>query len=93
MKTNLTTIMTAIAVILITATFGIAEGMSTANAWTNFPYFHLGALVIGGLTIMSLQQRYPRLRMSETVGSFALYAVMVSLFTIPVSQFIRTLIG
>jgi hypothetical protein len=93
MKKNLTTIMTAIAVILITATFGIAEGMSTANAGANFPYFHLGALIIGGLTIVSLQQKYPKLRMSETVGSFALYTIMVSLFTIPVSQFIRTLIG
>jgi hypothetical protein len=93
MKKNLTTIMTAIAVILITATFGIAEGMSTANAGINFPYFHLGALIIGGLTIVSLQQKYPKLRMSETVGSFALYTIMVSLFTIPVSQFIRTLIG
>jgi len=92
MKKHLTTIMTAIAVILITATFGIAEGMATANAGVNFPYFHLGALIIGGLTIVSLQSKYPKLRMSETVGSFALYTVLVALFTSPVAEFIKNLI-
>lgn len=92
MKKNLTTIVTAIAVILITAGFGIAEGMAV-TAGAQFPYFHLGALIIGGLTIVSLQQKYPKLRMSETVGSFALYTVLVALFTSPVSEFIKNLIS
>jgi len=93
MKKHLTTIVTAIAVILITITFGIAEGMATTNVGTGFPYFHLGSLIIGGLTIVSLQQKYPKLRMSESIGSFALYTVLVALFTSPVAEFIKSLIN
>lgn len=57
------------------------------------PYFHLGCLIMGGLTIVSLKQRYPRLYMSEAVGSFALYAVLVAMFTAPVIEAVKTLVS
>ena len=91
MKKNIATIVTAIFVILCTSVFAIAEGaMTTAS---NFPYFHLGALLIGGLILVSLQQKYNKIRVTESMGSFALYAVMISLFTEPVVNAIRSLIG
>jgi len=49
--------------------------------------------VIGGLTILSLKQKYEKIYLSEAAGSFALYAVMIALFTSPVSEAIKNLIG
>jgi len=83
-------LLTAI-VVLITATFSFAE-YAAAGA-DNFPYFHLGALIVGGLTIISLKQKYQKLYLSEAAGSFAMYAVLVALFTSPVTEAIRNLIG
>jgi uncharacterized protein (UPF0303 family) len=77
--------------VLITATFSFAE-YAAAGAGS-FPYFHLGALIVGGMTIVSLKQKYQKLYMSEAVGSFAMYAVLVALFTSPVAQIVRNLIG
>lgn len=85
------TLFTVTMIILMTATFGIAEGMATAAAGTEFPYFHLGALIIGGLTLLSLQEKYPKMWLSESIGSFALYTVLIALFTSPVAEFIRSL--
>jgi hypothetical protein len=48
---------------------------------------------MGGLTIISLKYRYPRMYLSEAVGSFALYAVMVALFTAPVIEAVKGLVS
>ena len=91
MKKTLSTLMLTVFVVLITATFSFAE-YSAAGA-SNFPYFHLGALIVGGMTIVSLKQKYQRLYVSEAMGSFAMYAVMVALFTSPVAEAVKNLIG
>lgn len=92
MKKNIVTLITVVSVILMTGTFVGAE-VALGAGINDFPYFHLGALLIGGLIITSLQQKYSKLMLQETVGSFALYAVMVALFTEPVINAIRGLIG
>jgi len=89
MKKSLSMLALTVLVVLITATFSFAE-YAAAGA-DNFPYFHLGAIVIGGLTILSLKQKYEKLYLSEAVGSFAMYAVLVALFTSPVAEAIRNL--
>jgi hypothetical protein len=43
------------------------------------------------MTIVSLKQKYQQLYMSEAMGSFAMYAVMVALFTSPVADAIKNL--
>jgi hypothetical protein len=91
MKKTLSTLMLTVFVVLITATFSFAE-YAAAGA-SNFPYFHLGALIVGGMTIVSLKQKYQRLYVSEAMGSFAMYAVMVALFTSPVAEAVKNLIG
>ncbi|MEN6463985.1 MAG: hypothetical protein ABFD62_02265, partial [Syntrophaceae bacterium] len=73
------------------ATFGFAE-YAAAGA-SNFPYFQLGALVVGGLIIISLKQKYDKIYLGEAVGSFALYTIMVSLFTAPVVNMIKGMVG
>ena len=90
MKKTLSTLILTAVVVLITATFSFAE-YAAAGAG-NFPYFHLGALIVGGMTIVSLKQKYEKLYLSEAVGSFAMYAVMVALFTSPVAEAIKNLI-
>jgi hypothetical protein len=91
MKKTLSTLMLTVFVVLITATFSFAEYAAAGAA--NFPYFHLGALIVGGMTIVSLKQKYEKLYMSEAVGSFAMFAVMVALFTSPVAETVKNLIG
>lgn len=91
MKKTLSTLILTVLVVLITATFSFAEFMAAGA--DNFPYFHLGALIVGGLTIISLKQKYQKLYLSEAAGSFAMYAVLVALFTSPVTEAIRNLIG
>ncbi|NMD41511.1 MAG: hypothetical protein GYA83_12015 [Deltaproteobacteria bacterium] len=48
---------------------------------------------MGGLTIVSLKHRYPRLYLSEAVGSFALYAVLVAMFTAPVIEAVKIMVS
>jgi FtsH-binding integral membrane protein len=78
-------------VILTTASFSYAEYAATGGG--NFPYFHFGCLIVGGLIILSLKSRYPRLYLSEAIGSFALYTVLVALFTSPVVDALKTMVG
>ena len=78
-------------VILTTASFCYAE--FTVSGDTTFPFFHLGCLVIGGLIIVSLKRKYTRLYLSEAIGSFALYTVLVALSTAPVADALKTLIN
>ena len=91
MKKTLSTAILSAAVVLITATFSFAEYAAAGAA--NFPYFHLGALILGGLTIVSLKRKYEKIYFSEAVGSFAMYTVLVALFTSPVTEAVRNLIG
>ena len=91
MKKTLSTAILSAAVVLITATFSFAEYAAAGAA--NFPYFHLGALILGGLTIVSLKRKYEKIYLSEAVGSFAMYTVLVALFTSPVTEAVRNLIG
>ena len=78
-------------VILITVSFGYAE--SVASSVGNFPWFHVHALLIGGLIIASLKERYSNLYLSEAIGSFALYAVLITLFTAPVINALKAMVG
>ena len=48
---------------------------------------------MGGIIIVSLKQKYQKIYMSEAMGSFAMYAVLVALFTSPVAQVVKNLIG
>jgi len=91
MKKILSTLLVTGFVVLSTATFAVAE-YSAAGA-SNFPFFHLGALIVGGLIIISLKHKYPKLYLSEAVGSFALYTVLIALFTSPVVELIKGMVG
>jgi len=77
-------------IVLITASFGYASYEVAPN---NFPYFHVGCLVMGGLIITSLKTKYSELRLSEAVGSFALYSVLIALFTSPVVNAIKYIVS
>jgi len=91
MKRTLQTLILAAFVVLATASFGYAEYIAT-NAG-NFPYFQLGCLLLGGLIITSLKHKYSKIYLSEAVGSFALYAILVALFTAPVIDALKTLVS
>jgi len=85
-----TSLLTAF-VVLVTASFSYAQYSVTGD--TNFPFFHLGCLVVGGLIIVSLKRKYSKLYMSEAIGSFALYTLLVSIFTSPVVDALKNLIN
>jgi len=91
MKRTMQTAIVAFFVVMITAGFAFAAE-ATAGAG-NFPYFHLGCLIMGGLTITSLKFRYEKIYLSEAIGSFALYAVFVALFTAPAIEAVKGLIS
>ena len=74
-----------------TATFGFAE--YAASGVSEFPYFQLGCLIVGGMTIISLKQKYPRFYAGELMGVFAMYTLLVALFTAPVFNAIKTLVS
>jgi len=91
MKKTLSTLLLSGFVVLVTASFGFAEYAAASVA--DFPYFHLGAVIVGGLIIISLKNKYDKLYMSEAIGSFALYTVLVALFTSPVVNLIKGMVG
>ena len=91
MKKTLTTIMAAAAVILLTATFSFAE--YTAAGVTNFPFFQLGCLIVGGLIMVSVKRKYEKMYVSEVVGVFALYTLLMTLFTSPVIETVKTFVS
>jgi hypothetical protein len=78
-------------IVLITATFSFAQFSVTTDA--GFPFFHFGCLIVGGLIIVSLKRKYDKLYLSEAIGSFALYTILVALFTAPVVDALKTLIS
>ena len=75
MKKTLGTMMVAATVVLLTATFGFAE--YAAAGTTNFPYFQLGCLIVGGLIMVSLKRKFEKLYTAEVVGAFALYTILM----------------
>ena len=91
MKKRIQTLLVSVFVVLTTATFGYAE-FSAAGA-ASFPYFQLGCLIVGGMTIISLKHKYEKMYTNEAVGAFALYAVLVALFTNPVIDALKSMVG
>jgi predicted membrane-bound mannosyltransferase len=91
MKKTLGTMAVAAMVVLLTATFSFAE-YAAAGA-KDFPFFQFGALVVGGLIMVSLKHRFEKMYASETVGAFALYTVLIALFTNPVIDAVKNLVG
>jgi len=91
MKRIVQTLLTAAFVILATASFSYAEFITTDTS--NFPYFHLGCLIVGGLIIVSLKHKYSNIYLSEAVGSFALYTVLVAIFTAPVIDMLKSFVS
>jgi len=88
---KLATMVTSIFVVLTTAVFaGAASVVTTA---VNFPYFQLGCLIIGGMIIVSLKSKFERMYASEAMGAFALYTILMALFTAPVINVIKMAIG
>jgi len=91
MKKTLGTMMVAAAVVLLTATFSFAE--YTAAGVTNFPFFQLGCLIVGGLIMVSVKRKYEKMYVSEVIGVFALYALLMTLFTSPVIETVKTFVS
>lgn len=73
-----------------TASFTYMEFVTSLEG--QFPFFHLGCLSVGALVIVSLKRRYDKIYISEAVGAFALFAILLSLFTVPVAEALRNLI-
>ena len=91
MKKTLATTIVAAAVVLLTATFSFAE-YATAGV-TNFPFFQLGCLIVGGLIMVSLKRKYEKMYVGEVVGIFALYTLLMTLFTSPVIETVKTFVS
>jgi hypothetical protein len=91
MKKTLKKLVLAIFVVLVTATFGFAE--FTVTGVSEFPYFQLGCLIVGGMTIISLKQKYSKMYAGELIGVFAMYTILIAMFTAPVFNAIKTLVS
>jgi hypothetical protein len=90
MKKTLGTMIVAAAVVLLTATFGFAEYATTGIA--NFPYFQLGCLIVGGMLMIQLRKKYAKIYTTEAVGAFALYTMLMALFTNPVIEVVKQIV-
>ena len=91
MKKTLATTIVAAAVVLLTATFSFAEYV--AAGVTNFPFFQLGCLIVGGLILVSLKRKYEKMYIGEVVGVFALYTILMALFTNPVINVVKAAVS
>jgi len=91
MKKTLSTIAVTTFVVLSTAAFSFAE--YTATGVNNFPFFQLGCLIVGGLLIISLKNKFSKIYATEAVGAFALYTIMIALFTAPVIDAVKSLVS
>lgn len=91
MKKTLSTLLSILFVLLITSTFAMAESVATAA--DTFPYFQLGCLLVGGLIMVSLKDKYSKIHFSELAGAFSLYTILVALFTNPVIDSIKYFVG
>jgi hypothetical protein len=90
MKKTLRTIVVATAVILCTATFGFAE--YAAARTDNIPNFQLGCLIVGGMIMMAMKRKYEKMYVAEMVGAFALYTILMALFTNPVIETVKNIV-
>jgi FtsH-binding integral membrane protein len=90
MKKTLATTVVAAAVVLLTATFSFAE--YTATGVSNFPFFQLGCLIVGGLIMVSLKRKYEKMYVGEVVTVFALYTILMALFTNPVIEVVKNIV-
>ena len=90
MKKTLGTMVVTAAVVLLTATFCFAE--YTAAGVADFPYFQLGCLIIGGLILVSLKRKFEKMYTAEVIGAFALYTILMALFTNPVIEMVKTIV-
>jgi FtsH-binding integral membrane protein len=91
MKKTIGTMMVAGLVVLLTGTFALAE--YTVAGVGNFPYFQLGCLIVGGLVMISIKHKFEKMYTGEVAGAFALYTVLIALFTNPVIDAIKTMVG
>ena len=91
MKKTLATTIVAAAVVLLSATFSFAEYAAAGVA--NFPFFQLGCLIVGGLIMVSVKRKYEKMYVSEVIGVFALYALLMTLFTSPVIEAVKTFVS
>ncbi len=91
MKKTIGTMAVAALVVLLTATFGFAEFVATGAG--AFPYFQLGCLIVGGLLIISLKHKFEKMYAGEAAGAFALYAVLIALFTSPVIEMVKGVVA
>jgi len=53
----------------------------------------LGCLIIGGMTVSSLKHKYEKMYTEEVAGVFALFTIVIALFTNPVIEGIKNLVG
>ena len=90
MKKTIGTMAVAALVVLLTATFSFAELAATGGS--EFPYFQLGCLIVGGMLIISLKHKYERMYAGEAAGAFALYTVLIALFTAPVIEMVKGIV-
>ena len=91
MKKTLGTMLVTAVVVLMTATFSFAEYMAAGVG--DFPFFQLGCLIVGGLIIISLKHKYQKIYTNEAVGAFALYTVLIALFTNPVVEALKNMVS
>jgi len=91
MQKTIQTLFLVAFVIFTTASFSFAEASAAGSG--SFPFFHLGCLIVGGLIIVSLKQKYAKLYLSEAIGSFALYTLLIALFTAPVVDALKNLVN
>ena len=87
MKKTLATTLVAAAVVLLTATFSFAEYATAGVA--HFPFFQLGCLIIGGLILVSLKRKYEKCILVKWSECFALYTILMALFTSPVIEAVK----
>lgn len=59
----------------------------------NFSFIHLIALVVGGIILLIVKRKYQKIRIIELIIIFILYFILVALFTEPVLNLARKLIG
>jgi hypothetical protein len=91
MKKTIGTVIVAAMVVLLTGTFALAEYAATGLG--DFPYFQLGCLIVGGLVMISMKHKFEKMYTGEVAGAFALYTVLIALFTNPVIDAIKTMVG
>jgi len=91
MEKTLSTIAVTTFVIMSTAAFGYAEYISVSMS--KYPFFHLGCLIVGGLIIISLKNRFRRFYVTQAVGAFALFTATITLFTQPIIDTFLFLVG